>query len=173
MQRADDARRHGLLQPEWSPDRDDVVADLNLARVGERQGEDLRGGCIHLQDGHVGRRVSADDVRGVGLPVPELDGDRLRAVHDMLVREDVTLAVVDEPGPLCLRTAEQIRSARDGDLHHALAGERVDRVHGETARVRGRLRVGDSDLPDNGLRVARGERGVGGRAAAGADASAG
>ena len=98
----------------------------------------------------------------------------------MLVRDDVTLAVVDPPRPLrllCRRVAEgKVRGAgrrRDGDLDDPLVGAPVDLVDRERARARGRLRVADGDLADDRLRSSGGEGRVDASAAARAEGGSG
>jgi hypothetical protein len=55
VQGADDSRRHGLLEPEGAADRDNAIADDELARVAEREWEELRRRCIDLQDREIRR----------------------------------------------------------------------------------------------------------------------
>ena len=130
VQGADDAGGDRLLETEGTADGDDVVADGDLPRIAERQGEELRRRRVHLEDSQVGRGIGSDDLGLVGLAVPELDRNGLGAVDDVLVRDDVAVGVVDKARPLCLRrAAEGIPSRRDGDLDDALARQLVDRVH--------------------------------------------
>ena len=56
-------------------------------------------GAPDLQHGEVARRVGADHRRVVRGAVREPDRDGLGAVDDVRVRDDVALAVVDEPEP--------------------------------------------------------------------------
>ena len=98
VERADDAGRDGAVEPERVPDRDDAVTDCDVARVGERERDELRRRRVHVHDGEIGARVAADDGPLVGRTVRELHRDGRRAVDDMLVGDDVALRVVDEAG---------------------------------------------------------------------------
>ena len=75
----------------------------------------------------------------------------------MLVRDDVTVRVVDESGSfggLRLRAAERERTRLrrgDGDLHDALVRAPVDLVDGQRGGGGRRLRRRDRDLTDDGL----------------------
>src|SRR3954453_3228246 len=99
VQRAHDARGDGVLEAERAADRDGAVADLDAVRVGERQRVKLGLGRVDLDDGDVGRRVGADDLRARGLAVGEGDGDRGRAVDDVLVGGDLAARVDHKPEP--------------------------------------------------------------------------
>ena len=55
VERADDAARHGAVEPERVADRDDAVTDRDLARVGERERHELRGRSVDVDDREVGR----------------------------------------------------------------------------------------------------------------------
>src|SRR4051794_8101922 len=166
VQRAHDARGDGVLEAERAADRDRAVADLDAVRVGERQRVQLGLGRVDLDDGDVGRRVGADDLRARGLAVGEGDGDRGRAVDDVLVGGDVAVRVDHEARALGLRlltgavavaiaAAELVGAGARGlaDLDVDDAGVRlaIDLVDGEAAarlhggggvRGRGRRREG-------------------------------
>ncbi len=163
MESAHDSAGDGLLESKGAPDRDHAVADLELARVAERERVEHRRGCVHADDREVGRSVAAHEVARIGLSVPELDLDRLCVGDDMLIGDDVALVVVDEARAfglllLCGAAAAErcCLGARDGDLDHAAVGATVDRVHRERRRAGGRLRVRDRDLMDDGLRASVG-----------------
>ena len=55
-----------------------------------------------MEHGEIRRRIAADDGGVVRRAVGEADGDRLGAVDDVLVRDDVALVVVDESRALRL-----------------------------------------------------------------------
>ena len=55
---------------------------------------------IHLDHAEVGGGIGPDDGSLVGRAVPELDGDRLRPVHHVVVRDDMAVGVDDESGAL-------------------------------------------------------------------------
>ena len=127
VQGADDAARDGLLEPEGAADRDHAVADLHAARVAERERVKKRLRRVDLDHGEIGRRVGADDRRLVGVAVPEPDRHRLRAVDDVVVRDDVAVRVDDEARALrtaarCCRRTGSAESRRDRDLDDALGG---------------------------------------------------
>jgi hypothetical protein len=163
VKRADDPAREGVLEAERAADRDDGVSDQHGVRVGERKRVELRGGRVDLDHGEVGRGIGADDLGVIVLSVPEAHGDRGCAVHDVLVRDDVALTVVDEAGALRLLSAfpaERGRRRLDGDLDGAPVGAFVDVGGREADRVRGGLSAGDGHLPDDRLRALRREPSV-------------
>src|SRR5436190_8106396 len=122
---ADDAGGHGAGEAEGAADGDDLLARLHRGRgaQGERM-EQARVG-VDPDHGDVGPGIGADQRRLGGLAALEADGDRLGAVDDVRVRQDVTLRVVDDPGALGLRLlltaeAEAVRRARgDRDVDDA------------------------------------------------------
>ena len=57
-ERADDARRHGLVEPERIADRNHVVADAQPARIGERDLRELA--RVDFQHREIHLRVGAD-----------------------------------------------------------------------------------------------------------------
>src|SRR5262249_26850122 len=140
VERAHDAARDRLLEAERAADGDDAVADLQVARAAYGEREELRGGRVDLDHGEVGGLVRADQVGAVGLAVPELDGDRRGAIDDVLVRDDVPVAVVDPAGAFGLGLAAAAAAERgllaaavglDGDLDDAAVGLAVDLVDGQ------------------------------------------
>ncbi len=144
-----------------------------LARVGESQRlQERRRRSLDFEHREVGRRVGADDARVVGGAVRERHVDRGGAAHDVLVRDDVALAVVDPAralGELLLLAAEFVLLARGGrDLDDRLVRSLVDVVDGESAaRARGRERVRDGHLAGRRRVVVDERRGHdGGRAGA-------
>ena len=100
VERADDPARHRLGEPERAADRDDRAPDLDGVRVRRARAACSSDDGARSDDGEVGRAVAADEVGREALAVPERDGDRGRAVDDVLVRDDVALRVVDEAGAL-------------------------------------------------------------------------
>ena len=90
-QRADNAHRHGLADTEGIADGEHNVADFQLVAVAQRDGGQVF--RVNLQHGHVRRRVGADDFGGEFFAVAIADGDLdfVRAVHDMVGRQNVTV----------------------------------------------------------------------------------
>src|SRR6185436_4798689 len=103
VERADDAGRDGALEAERAADGDDAGAHEDVVGVGELQRVQLGLRRVDLDHGDVGRGVGPDDLRAGLLAVGERDGDRVRAVDDVLVRGDVAVAVDHEAGALGLR----------------------------------------------------------------------
>ena len=87
--RADDAGRQGAREAEGVADREDRVADGDCVGVAERQRRQRAGVRVDLQDGDVGRRIVADDGRGDLVLAGERDLHLLRALDDVVVRDDV------------------------------------------------------------------------------------
>ena len=148
-------------------------------RVAERERDQDVRGSVDLDDGEVGGRVRADDGRVVGRAVPEADRDRLGAVHDVVVRDDVALGVEDEAGALAagLLLAAGGRGLAQGrrDLDDALVGLLVDLADGQRLGGRGHgLRRLGGCLADGGRRTVLGaERREGRRPSARADGCGG
>ena len=116
--------------PNGLPMRENRVTDVDRARVGERQRSEQRRRRIDPEHGEVGRRIRADEL-GVELDsVPEAHRDRGRAGDDVLVRDDVTVPVVDEAGSL---RALRLRAAARRDLDDGLRRAVVDLGCRETA----------------------------------------
>src|SRR4051812_33545047 len=136
----DDARGGRAVEPERVADGDGGVADLHVARVGERQRVDVRRvGDRDLEHGEVGRRVRAED-RGedaarVGA---EAHRDLARASDDVRVRDERPVAVVQPAGP---------GGVAGADRHDRRARLGVDRP--DRRLRRGRLGAG----PGRGLLV--------------------
>ena len=113
VQRADDPAGHGFLETERRSDRDRSVADRDVVGVAEAERDEQRARRVDVNHGEIGRRIGADDRRLVSRAVPELHRDRRRTVDDVLVRDDVSLRVVDEPRALRalgVRAAERRRA---------------------------------------------------------------
>ena len=169
VQRADDAERHGVLEPERAADRDDRVTDRERRRVAEREGMQHVGRSIDLDHGEVGRRIGADHGRGVAGAVRELHAYRRGAVHDVVVRDDVAGGVVDEAGALRLALLAELRRV-DVDLDHRVLRALVDAAHARHARRRRRRRARDRHLArDRVPAVVHQRRGQDGRAAGAQD----
>ena len=100
--------------PKGLPSATTPSPTLSWVRVAELERLQHRCGRVDLDDGEVGRRIRAHDGRVVGRAVPEADGDRFRAVHDVVVRDDVALGCRRRslsPGPA---PAARRRAARTG-----------------------------------------------------------
>ena len=89
--RGEHADGDGVIEPERVADRDRPLADLELVRVAEARR--LYGMPLDLHDREVGLRVGADELGGDGLAVGERDLELIRVVDDVVVGEDVALAV--------------------------------------------------------------------------------
>ena len=98
VQGAHDSARDGLVEPERAADGDDLVADLDRARVAELKRRELRARGVDLDDGDVGGGIRADELCVVCRAVREFDRDRACAGDDMVVRDDVASAVDHEAG---------------------------------------------------------------------------
>ena len=129
------ARGHRVLEAERAADRDDGLADGDARGRRELEGLEQGGVCVDVQDGQVGGRVGPDDRCGAGFAVREPHLDALGALDDVLVRHDVPLFVVDEPGALSLGRAAGLAE------RVALAG-RGDRDL-DDGRVGAQVQVGD------------------------------
>ncbi len=88
-------------------------------------------------DGDVGGRVGPDDLRGVRSTPTEPHADVVRALHDVVVRDDVALAVDDEARA---ERADLLRPARgeEGGWHDLGDGV-LDLDHGRRVRAVDRL----------------------------------
>ena len=94
--RADDALCHRLPEPERIADREHGLADPQPVGTPERH--DRQRPEPDLQDGEVGVAVDADERRGGGATVLQLDLDLGSAGDHVEVRDDVAADVVDDPG---------------------------------------------------------------------------
>ena len=85
LQRADDARRDGALEPERVADRDHRLADLTPSESASPNGAKRLAGSS-TRSTQVGCRIRPYERRVDGLAVrSEADADGLGAVHDMEV----------------------------------------------------------------------------------------
>ena len=125
---------------------------IRVPELERRQRARLR---LHLQDGDIGGRIAADDLRSEALVVRKAHLDALRALNDVVVRDDVAGLVDHEAGAERLlrlgrraaeaeRVEEGIRLYRDAprrrDLHDAGRGACVDVVNREGLRCVGKRR---------------------------------
>ena len=98
-ERADDAHGHGLFQTEGIANGQDNVADLQLITVAQRDGRQIPG--VNFQHRHVRRRIGADDLGVVFLVAvggSNFDFDFVRAVHDVVGRQNIAVRRNDDPG---------------------------------------------------------------------------
>ncbi len=164
VQSADDPARHGFLEAERASDRNHGVTDLELVRIAELHRMKQRRRRVDLDHGQVRRRVGADDRGLVRVPVPEPDRDTVRLVDDVLVRDDVPVAVDHEAGALCLGLLVPHRGRLirgDGDLDDASVGVPVDLADRQTGAVGRGLGALDAHRLHDGLRRGRMRNGVG------------
>src|SRR5439155_13020197 len=101
VERADDALGDGwpAREVERVADGDYVIADFELRGITERGR--LQVAAVNLEDGHIGRRVPAGDLRLVLASLVERHRDVLSSVatvgaDHMIVRDDVSFVVDDE-----------------------------------------------------------------------------
>ena len=87
---ADDAHRHRLADAERVADGEHDVADLRVVGVAERRGLEVGRGDFHERE--VARLVGADDFRVERASVVQIDVNLVRAVHDVVVGQDVAVA---------------------------------------------------------------------------------
>jgi len=103
---------------------------------------------VDLEQRDVRGRVTADEGRLQGVVVREPHLDRRRSVDDVVVGDDVTLFVEDEPRAEGLRGLLELVGGgvggadRRGDLHDAWAAALVDLVDRECGAGRGRQGAG-------------------------------
>ena len=104
--RAHDSSRYGLADAERIADRQYDVADLDLARIGQRQHREVR--SVDLEHRDVRARIGTNDA-SLELPfVVQRDGDFAGAVHHVIVRQDIAFRADDDArtksllGPLLL-----------------------------------------------------------------------
>src|SRR5262249_15323579 len=137
-------------------DRDDGIADRDVARVRELERLEQGGGSVDLDDSEIRRLVAPDELRLVARAVPESHRDRVRPRDDVLVGDDVAVLVVDEARSLSLLllVAERGSGCRvDGDLDDGLVRLAVDLTDRERTRRDGGLCPADRHLPDDGRAV--------------------
>jgi len=125
-QSADDARGHRVLVAERVADGNDRFAEHQVGR-GPHRHDDQRGGGVDLDHRQVARVVLGDDDGIIRGAVLEGDPQRIDAVDDVVIRDDVAPLVDDDAGPhpvdlAPLAVVEQ-RVAGEGrlfavDVHH-------------------------------------------------------
>ena len=99
--RAHDALGHRLSDPERIADREHDVADRDVVDVGEGDGLQVVG--VDLEEGQVRRGVDTDDLREVYGAVGARNGELRCLFDDVIVGDDVSVAVDDDARsePLC------------------------------------------------------------------------
>ena len=157
---ADDPGRDGAVVAEGVADGDDRVAHVHGVGVAERERRQRPRVRVDLQHSDVGGRVDADDLRLLALVVREAHVDRLRALDDVVVRDDVAGLVDHEARPERLglllawqREAERVDARRSDPLrrrhlHDSRRGAPKDLVDGQ--RRAGLL---ERDGPGHGWRL--------------------
>ena len=146
VDRADDARGDGALEPERAADRHDRIADLHgLGRAERRAACRSLGTSFSFSTATSADAIRADDRRAPLVAVRERDGDALRAVDHVLVRDDVALGVDHEAAAggaaaTLLAEGRLLRGGTRAHLHDAVLHAFVDRVDRPAGRRRDRRR---------------------------------
>ena len=83
-----------MREAERIADRDDVVADSQLARVPERHARESA--RVDLNDREIGALVRADDFRGQASVIEQRDRDLVRVLDHVMVRKNVALGRIDD-----------------------------------------------------------------------------
>jgi hypothetical protein len=96
VERADDPERDAAVESERVPDGGYLVSDVNAVGVAEREGLERPRARLHLEQGHVGRRILPDDLGLHRVVVREADVDGPGVADDVVVRDDVAGLVDDE-----------------------------------------------------------------------------
>jgi hypothetical protein len=131
--RRHDAHRHRLADAERVADREDDLAEPQLARVAERQRAQRGQRALELEDGEVRLGIGTDDLRLVIGAVVERDGDGVGALDDVRVGEDAA-------------------AGRDDDARaHALRHPRIAVAEAEA----GAERIGEEGIERRGAAVDR------------------
>ena len=89
---ADDAGGHRVLEAERVADRHHPLADAQRVGVAERDGGQVLGVALDLDQREVGLRVAADDLGLVLLAVRQLHDDLVGVLDDVVVGEDEAVA---------------------------------------------------------------------------------
>jgi len=97
LQRADDAHRYSLSDPERVADSQHDVADMRLVRLSEGNRRKVVAD-IHLDHGEIRVRVGAHDMALGGAAVSECDFDLVGGLHHVMVGQDVAVMADDDPG---------------------------------------------------------------------------
>jgi len=156
LERTHDAGRDRAVLAERISDGDDGVADPHRIRVAEIERCQRARLRLHLQDGDIGGRIATYDLRRQALIVRKAHLHALRALNDVVVRDDVPGLVDHEAGAQRLlrlrrRAAESegveegIRLYRDAprrrDLYDAGSSACIDVVDRERLRGAGERRA--------------------------------
>src|SRR5581483_5527975 len=96
VQGRDDADRDRGTQAEWIADGDAPLADLQAIRIAEFG--DRQAGGFDTHDGEIGLRIAPDQPRVVPTAIRQRDPDAVRAINDMVVRENVAVRGEDDAG---------------------------------------------------------------------------
>ena len=98
-ERADDTGGDGVLQAEGVADGDHVVADLELARIAEGHGDQIRLLCLQNRD--IRAFVAADDFGAESAVVEQRDGDLAGVLDHVMIGDDVAVLRVDDDARSC------------------------------------------------------------------------
>src|SRR5436190_751960 len=143
---AHDPVSDGMSKPDRIPDREHHVPDQKLIRPADARHREL--GEVDLQHREVGVGIATHDARVRLAPVLELHADRISVGDDMVIRDDVTALIHDDPGaeaaldalPVARHVFPEQLSERGGEpLGHEPRGVDVDHG-GRGALHRGRIR---------------------------------
>ena len=91
---ADDAGGHGVLQTEGIPDRNHVIAHLEMRGITERHGDQIR--LLGLKHGNVRALVRTDDLRRKRAVVEERHRDFVGVLDHVEIGDDVAVLGVDD-----------------------------------------------------------------------------
>src|SRR5690606_26511074 len=86
----------GLAQAEWITDREHDVAGAQFVRAAHRH--ERRVVDFDPEDGQISIRIRPDDRRRGDPPVCKLNADLVGTLDDMMVRDQMTVAIDDHPG---------------------------------------------------------------------------
>src|SRR5215510_6565741 len=95
-QRADHAPGHRVLEAVWVPDGDSELADANLIRIAECDGNQVR--RVDPDYGQIGFGIVADQLRLASPTVEQRHLDLRRAVDDVVVGQQKAVGREDESG---------------------------------------------------------------------------
>lgn len=151
MQRANQPRRQGLVEPVWVADRKHRLADQKVARLSDRERDQRRAGPLQPEHGEIVGRSGADQPGAHELSARQLDAERRAAGDDVVVRDDVARLVPHDTG---------------AGLQDIFTIHRHGRVRGAGVHVHHRRRGHAEDVDRRRLRrVERGPRRDGAREA--------
>src|SRR5215212_3842630 len=118
------------LEARWAADRDRHLAD---DRVPAREARCRQVVAVHSYHSDIRRRVRAYDLAALYGPVGEGDFDIARALHHVIVGDDVAVGAVDHTAPYALfllRPERGLSDPRDVDLDDRRAQYGGDFGHG-------------------------------------------